>query len=268
MEAETVWQSTDDPSHSAGRRCPIPVLVRDVMSANPMTARPADSIHEVVEVMLKNGLHCLPVVDAQEHLVGIVSVADIVNREFSDPTPRQHLARIRKRNGGGHRRYRRGQFRRSALTVSAIMTSDVIVGSPAEPVAMATKRMVRHDVRGLPVVKDGKVVGWLSERDVLSLFHRPDSEIRESLDVLSSDPLWMPAAHAVVPTVSEGVVTLGGTVLHPSDMAKVIGTVGQIPGVVGVVNRLTWREPDPHPPRSPDTETVSLAKALVPPIDP
>jgi CBS domain-containing protein len=130
------------------------------------------------------------------------------------------------------------------------MTTDVIVCDPAESAATATRRMVRHNVRCLPIVDEGRLVGMLSQRDVLRLVDRPDPEIRTSLAALLPNPLWMPAGHAVVATVAEGVVTLGGSVLHPSDIAQVIGAVAGVPGVVDVVSLLAWREPDPPAPRS------------------
>ncbi|HUJ64500.1 MAG TPA: CBS domain-containing protein [Acidimicrobiales bacterium] len=250
MQAETVSGGTDrEPIAASGPGCPIPVLVRDLMSANPMTVGPDDPIQDIAHVMLSQGVHSLPVLDAQQRLVGVVSEADLVTRECYAPIVRHRFPTVLTRSSGGQPRNQVGRFRGSGMTAEGIMTPDVIACHPGESAATATKRMVRHGVRCLPVLDHGRLVGVLSERDVLGLFDRPDPDIRTSLDALLSNPLWMPAGHAVVATVADGVVILGGSVMHPSDMAQVIGAVGQVPGVVDVVSRLAWRAPDPRPPR-------------------
>ena len=135
--------------------------------------------------------------------------------------------------------------RAEGLTAQELMTTEVITCTPTETVAIVARRTLRQGVRTLPVVEDGHLVGVLSRRDFLGLFDRPDPEIVANLTELLADPRWAPDSHAVEVAVGDGVVTHTGSVLHPSDKQLVLNLVGEVPGVIEVVDRLTWREPDP-----------------------
>ena len=54
-----------------------------------------------------------------------------------------------------------------ALPVSALMTENVVTCSPLEPVARVASTMLSRRIRHLPVVKDGRLLGMLSIRDIL-----------------------------------------------------------------------------------------------------
>jgi hypothetical protein len=86
------------------------------------------------------------------------------------------------------------------------------------------------------------------------MLDQPDSVIRDNLAMLRGDPLWMPDDHAVTFSVNDGVVTMQGSVLYPSDGHVVRNIVQQIPGVVQVIDELTWRKPDPKPRYFHDTD--------------
>jgi hypothetical protein len=75
--------------------------------------------------------------------------------------------------------------------------------------------MLHRGVRTQPVIEDGHLVSVLSRHDLLRLFDRPDAEIRARVGELLGDPSW--------------------------------GPQGQVPGVIEVADRLTWREPDSEP---------------------
>jgi CBS domain-containing protein len=127
------------------------------------------------------------------------------------------------------------------------MTPDVITCSPGEAAGIVVRRMLRRGVRTRPVIEDGCLVGGLSRHDLLRLFERPDGEIRARVAEVLDDPFWAPQGHAVQAEVLDGVVILTGSVLHPSDRRVVHNRISQVPGVIEVADRLTWREPEPEP---------------------
>jgi CBS domain-containing protein len=223
----------------------LPVLVRDVMTSDPVTVEPTATVKDIAHVLLERNIRCVPVVDIGDQLVGIVSEADLVCREGYPTVRSHHLAAMINEAVAEHRHH--WKARAEGLTAEELMTTDVLTCAPAEPVAIVVRRMIRHDVRTLPVLKDGRLVGVLSRHDILSLFDRPDAEIRAEMTALLASPLWMPEGHAVQAEVLDGVVILTGSVLHPSDQRVVSSVVGQLPGVIEVVDRLTWREPEPKP---------------------
>jgi len=101
--------------------------------------------------------------------------------------------------------------------------------------------MTTHHVRRLPVVdEDGKLIGIVTRRDLLSVFLRPDDEVaervRELLDsVLPADP------GSVTATVRDGVVILTGNPEAPEDQELIpmaIKLIWDVDGVIDVSNRL------------------------------
>jgi len=87
------------------------------------------------------------------------------------------------------------------MRVAELMTADPISIAPSATVADALDRMYSHDVRHLPVVRHGRLVGMLSDRDMRGLFI-PDPEVaglfdtnRMSMtvsDLMSNNPISLP----------------------------------------------------------------------------
>ena len=118
---------------------------------------------EVIRLLVKHGLHGVPVVDEKERLVGILSELDIIHRAFpdyvySDSALLKELSRadiFKLRN-------------LDMLTVSSFMTKSVCTVAPEDDLLEAARVMVEQRLNRLPVVEDKQVVGILSRHDVLA----------------------------------------------------------------------------------------------------
>ena len=219
------------------------VRVRDLMTSPPITAEPTATVKDIAQILLERDIRCVPVVDIGDKLVGVVSEADLVCRE-GYPTPRHHyLAGIIDDAVVEHRQH--WTARAQGLTAGELMTTDVVTCAPEEPVAMVTRRMLRHEVRTLPVVDDGRVVGVLSRHDLLGLFDRPDPEIRKGVAGVLDDLWWARDSH-VQAVVRDGVVVLTGTVRFQGDATVMTRIIQQVPGVIEVIDHLTWQHSDRH----------------------
>jgi CBS domain-containing protein len=222
----------------------LPVLVRDVMTPDPVTVEPAATVKDIAHVLLDRDIRCVPVVDVGDILIGVVSESDLICRG-GYPTARSHHLADFVDGLAEHRHH--WSSRAEGLTAGEIMTSDFVTCRPDEPVAIVTRRMLRMGVRTLPVVDDDRLVGVVSRHDLLRLFDRPDAEIRDRIEQLLADPLWAPDEHAAEFSVRDGVVILSGSVRRQSDVSVLAAAVRQVPGVIEVVNRLSARGPNSKP---------------------
>ena len=136
------------------------MLVRDVMSSPAITIRPDDEAAEAARVLDRLNVTCLPVVDRDRHLLGIISEADVVAR----------LAGAGDRSTDGAR-------------VSDLMTRKVLSVQPDDELAWVMDLMTGTVLKSLPVVMHDRVVGMVSRRDVVRAFARGD------LDAASADEL-------------------------------------------------------------------------------
>lgn len=122
------------------------VQVRDYMSSKLVTFTPDQSIGDVVEVLLKKNISGGPVLDSQGKLVGIISEGDclkeIVKGKYSNLP-----------NDPG--------------IVSHHMVRDVITIAPDINILEAAQKFLELKVRRFPVLKDGQLIGQISQRDVL-----------------------------------------------------------------------------------------------------
>ncbi len=137
----------------------IETRVRDVMNRRPRTVRPETSIDGLLERMLGQIETCFPVVDKDQRLAGIVTESDLLQVLYA-PIPQATV---------GHAVLREA-LKRSASTVSEIMTKRPVSVTPDMTVAEALNLMVAHKLRRLPVVEGEKLVGLLSLRDVIELY--------------------------------------------------------------------------------------------------
>lgn len=219
----------------------LPVLVRDVMTTDPVWVEPAATVKEIAHVLLGRDVRSVPVVDVGDAVVGMVGEADLIGRAGYPAVRSRHLAGLLGDALVEHRRH--WAERSGGLTAEEIMTTEVVSCRSDEPITVVGRRMLRRDVRSLPVIDDDGLVGMVSRHDLLHLYDRPDGEVSERISELLGDPSWAPEGHRVEHHVRDGLVVLTGTVLHPADRDVLASIVRQVPGVLEVANRIAVAEP-------------------------
>ncbi len=128
------------------------------------------------------------------------------------------------------------------------MTSPPVTIGPNEFVAHAARLMYARRVKRLPVVDDdGRLIGIVSRADVLSVYSRPDADIRSAIieDVILSAVLMDPARFTV--TVKDGIVTVEGMPETASVGHDMIEEIRHVEGVVAVRDRLSYPSERPAP---------------------
>jgi CBS domain-containing protein len=206
--------------------------VSDVMTTSVVTVDRITPYQEIDRLLTERRISGVPVLKMGRLVVGVVTEADLLAAE--DETARQ----ARMAGTMGQRWHLRKQPHVN-LTAEALMTSPAVTIGPDATIPAAARLMNTHHVRRLPVIDaDGKLVGIVSRRDLLSVFLRPDADItRDVRQVLSELPLADPKD--VIVTVKHGVVTLTGTMPPDPDLVPLtFRLIWDIDGVVDVVNRL------------------------------
>src|ERR1700756_2314642 len=112
----------------------LPVLVRDLMTADPVTVEPTASVKDIAHVLLTHDIHCVPVVDIGDRLIGVVSEADLISREGYPTVRSHHLAGLLDAAVAEHRRH--WSARAEGVTAAEIMTEDFISCAPDEPITV------------------------------------------------------------------------------------------------------------------------------------
>jgi len=201
--------------------------VRDVMTTSVMTVDRITPYKEIAKLLTEHRISGVPVLTMGRHVAGVVSEAD--------------LLAARARNTGGRWRWLTGRKEEHhGLVASQLMTSPPITIHPDAALATAAGLISTHHLRRLPVVDpDGKLLGIVSRRDLLSVFLRPDAEIahqvREILtEVLPGGPTGVEVA------VHNGVVTLTGEpeLAADNDLVQIaVRLTRDVDGVVEVLDK-------------------------------
>ncbi|HWG99163.1 MAG TPA: CBS domain-containing protein [Pilimelia sp.] len=208
------------------------MLVRDVMTDAVVVARGDTSYKQLVDVLADCEVSAVPVVDADDRVLGVVSEADLLHKvEFDGAEPHSRLLdRLLRRSA---------REKATGDTAAELMTSPAVTVRPETPLAQAARLMEQRRVKRLPVVDEsGRLVGLVSRRDLLRPFSRGDAEIRRDVveevlgRTLAADP------RDVRVEVVDGVVTVTGQVGRRSTVDIIIRLVRGVPGVVDVVSHL------------------------------
>ena len=142
--------------------------VSELMSRNVVTVGPSDSCLEAVGRMHRARVRHLPVVSADGGLIGIVTDRDLRHHLFA--------ARVLKDVGTVA-----VNIILKAVPVSDVMSSPVMSVPAKGDVVEAARIMLEDKVGSLPVVEGGKLVGIVTETDVLRQICKNDAECSEEI---------------------------------------------------------------------------------------
>lgn len=138
----------------------VKTKVKDLMNTRPRTISPDASIDDMIERLRLQIEDCLPVVDSERRLVGIVTESDVL---AAIQVP------LRQATVGGV--MLKDAMKRMARNVGEIMTKSPITVEPNMTIKETLDIMAAHKLRHLPVVKGKKLVGLICLRNILELYH-------------------------------------------------------------------------------------------------
>jgi acetoin utilization protein AcuB len=146
--------------------------VKEVMTRDPVTIDPEAPLGTAMDVMRRKRIRHLPVIDDAGRLLGIITDRDLRQATFA-PALAEHLSL------GAQRRLRGIGQALEDLRVKHAMTWVVVTTDPEATIARAAVVMFERRIGSLPVVEDGKLVGILTERDLLLALARelPDTGV-------------------------------------------------------------------------------------------
>lgn len=125
--------------------------VSDVMSSPVVTVRPHAPVGEAAASLVAHGFTALPVVDAEGRLCGLVTEADLVGGRIAAETDPSTVTRSDL----------------GAATVAAAMTPRPVFIDADVDLADLADLMLRTRSRAVPVVREGRLIGIVTTRDVL-----------------------------------------------------------------------------------------------------
>ncbi len=115
------------------------LTIREVMESHPITVKPESSVREALEILIEKEISGLPVVDANDEIVGILSEKDLL-KVFYEPEGR---------------------------TVGSIMTRVPVTIAVDAPLVEVFDCLMAFDFRRVLIHEDGKLVGLVSRADLM-----------------------------------------------------------------------------------------------------
>ncbi|MBA2806890.1 CBS domain-containing protein [Streptomyces sp. KM273126] len=223
-------EGTEPPAsaaHTPSAQVPAVLRVRDVMQV-PAASVPGDMpFADVAHALAREQVNAVPVVDADDHVIGVVSESDLLAKAAVMAEPHRH--------GAVGRLWQRRLYDKShGDTAATLMTFPPVTVHPAERVADAAWTAAHARLRRLPVTDHrGRLVGVVSRRDLLRALIRDDAEIRAEVESLVGQHLLDPRVVQV--TVENGVVTVTGK-LDKAPVPELLASVRDIDDVADVVD--------------------------------
>ena len=203
--------------------------VRDVMTTPVVTVQPDTPFKQVVARVRAVGT--VPVTDDSGLVRGIVCEHDLLAKTVRQGRPAGRLAAM----------VRRGGRQAAATSAAGVMTSPAVTTRAGVTTSEAARLMYRHRLGSLPVVDWlGRLVGIISQGDVLDSFTREDTDIRREVirDIIARRFLLDPQAFRV--TVQEGIVTLSGRPENDQVGRLLAATVRRVEGVVSFRDQMQY----------------------------
>jgi CBS-domain-containing membrane protein len=219
----------------------------DVMVSSVITVGPDQTVQEVADILLRNRISAVPVVNEAGDMVGIVSEGDLLNRPEAQTRHRKSWwLDALSSNEVLAVEYVKTHSRK----VADVMTRNVITAAPDMTVAEVAALLEKNSIKRVPIVANGKIVGIVSRANLLQGLasmgkkapstRADDSAIRDKVMAKLRNERWTRPALISV-TVQDGTVELWGIVESQAER-KALHVLAEVtPGVRAVNDNLIIR---------------------------
>lgn len=170
------------------------MFVRHRMTSPAVMVSPDMPAMDALQYMKEKNIRRLPVVSDDGKLLGIVSEKDLLHAAPSSATSLSIFEVT---------------YLLNRLTVGRVMTRDVVSVTEDTPLECAARIMAERHLGGLPVLRDGKVVGIITETDLLLGFSEAMGAFEPGVRVM----LEAPDEPGVFATIASRIQALGGNVV-------------------------------------------------------
>jgi acetoin utilization protein AcuB len=170
------------------------MLVYERMSRHPLTVKPDTRVDAALKRMREEKVRRFPVIDDRGKLVGIVSDKDLL---YAAPSPATSLT------------IHELHYLYSRITIDQVMTRKVITVDERAPLEEAARIMIDNKVGGLPILRDGELVGLITETDIFRTF----MEMMGARDEGVRLTLLCPDQPGELAALTSAVAGLGGNII-------------------------------------------------------
>ncbi|GLQ77288.1 histidine kinase [Mesorhizobium huakuii] len=220
-----------------------------IMTSPVIAVEPSASIADAAGLMLSRKISGLPVISRDGVLVGIVSEGDFLRRrELGTKRKRPRWLEFLVSPGRVAEEYVHANGRR----VDEVMSENVVTTSPETALEDVVELMMRHQVKRIPVVEGGKVVGIVTRSDLLRALLRSlpkgdstlatDEQIRQKIVAELAAQPWAGTGMIHV-RVDKGIAELNGAILDERERQAALVAAENVGGVKSVTDHLFWVEP-------------------------
>lgn len=140
------------------------MIVEEIMNSDVAFLAPTDTISKAILLMASKKIRHIPIVNGQQHVVGLIT-----DRDIKDAAPSIFRANDNKED--------------LEKPLSSIMKENVITGHPLDFVEEIAALFYEHKISCMPIIKDQCLVGIVTETDLLHTLveltgaHQPGSQI-------------------------------------------------------------------------------------------
>ena len=173
------------------------MLVRERMTRHPVTVSPDTPISEALNLMRREKVRRLPVLDREERLVGIVLEKDLL---YASPSPATSLSIYEM------------HYLLSKLTIAEVMSREVITVDEITPLEEAARIMADGRISGLPVMRGDQLVGIITETDLFRVF----LEMLGAREKGVRMTLQVPDQKGMLASITGAIAALGGDIVSLS----------------------------------------------------
>lgn len=215
----------------------------DIMTPDVVCATPDTPLPELIHLMLDRDISAVPIVE-DGLLVGIVSESDLLHRpEAGTEARRPHWLELLTSSDRLAADYVKTHGRKAG----EVMTRDVATVTDTTPIADVLRLLESRHIKRVPVLRDGKLVGIISRRNLLQAVatrmeapavSAEDRAIRETFYSKLAAETWADGAGGINAVISDGVVHLWGIAPQGVRRQAVVVLAESIPGVKAVEDHL------------------------------